>query len=58
MSTTEALERLDAGYRRKRDAIRADKSLSWEKQERTIKALSDEHYARRRELEGLPKAND
>jgi hypothetical protein len=45
------LEALDAEHRRKRAEIRADPGLSWEKQERKIKALSDEHYARVRELE-------
>jgi hypothetical protein len=37
--------------------IRADPGLGWEKQERKIKALSTEHYARVRELEALERAS-
>jgi hypothetical protein len=45
------LERLDADYRRKKAEIRADASLSWEQKERQVKALGDEHHARRRSRE-------
>ena len=33
-----------AHFRRRKLEIRADAGLSWEKKERAIKALSDEHY--------------
>jgi hypothetical protein len=45
------LESLEDEYQRKRAEIRSDKCLSWLKQEMAIKALGDEHYSRRRELE-------
>jgi hypothetical protein len=52
MSTTaETLDRLEAEYRAKAAKIRADTALSWEHKEKAIKALGDEHHARRRELE-------
>ncbi len=52
MSTTaKDLDRLEADYRARVAKIRADTSLSWEKQEKAIKALGDEHYTRRREIE-------
>jgi lipase chaperone LimK len=45
------LEHLERDYWERKAQIRADNSLSWEKQEKAIKALSDEYHARRRELE-------
>ena len=45
------LEELEAQYRRRKLEIRADGGLSWEKKERQIKALSDEYYRARRQLE-------
>jgi hypothetical protein len=49
--TGEALERLVREHRAKVTEIRSDDSLSWEKQEKAIKALGDEYHARRHELE-------
>ena len=43
--------RLEEDYRRKKAEIREDPALSWEEQERRIKALGDEHYARLRQME-------
>jgi hypothetical protein len=48
---TDRLAELEADCRRKKAEIRGTPGLSWEQQERQIKALGDEHYARRRELE-------
>ncbi len=48
---TDELALLDAAYRRKKAEIRETPGLSWEQKERQIKALGDEHYARRREME-------
>ena len=45
------LEDLEAEYRRKKLAIREDPGLTWEKQERQVKALGDEYYRTRRQLE-------
>ena len=42
--------RLEDSYRRKKAEIRADPALSWEEKERRIKALGEQHHARRREL--------
>jgi hypothetical protein len=50
-ATGQALERLIREYRRKVAAVRADESLSWEKQELKVKALTDEHYRQCKELE-------
>jgi hypothetical protein len=47
----QALERLERDYRERKAQIRADSSLSWEKQEKAVKALGDEYYRRRKELE-------
>jgi hypothetical protein len=47
---------LDAEYRRRKLEIRESPGLSWEKKELAIKALSDEHYAKVRELEALERA--
>jgi hypothetical protein len=46
-----ALERLVREHRQRVAGIRADVSLSWEMQEKAIKALGDEYHAQRRELE-------
>jgi hypothetical protein len=46
-----ALERLVREHRQRVAGIRADVSLSWEMQEKAIKALGDEYHRRRRELE-------
>ena len=48
---TTTLEDLEAKYRQRKLAIREDSGLSWEKKERQIKALSDEYYRARRQLE-------
>jgi hypothetical protein len=45
------LERLERDYRERKAQIRANSSLSWEKQEKAVKALGDEYHARRRALE-------
>jgi hypothetical protein len=45
------LEELEAQYRRRKLEIRADATLSWEKKELSVKALSDEYYRQRRKLE-------
>ena len=48
----EALEELEREYRRRRLAIREEPGLSWEKKELSIKALSEEYYRQRQQLEG------
>jgi len=45
------LRALEANYRRRKLEIRETPGLSWEKKELAIKALSEEHYERLRELE-------
>jgi hypothetical protein len=42
---------LEAEYQRKKAEIRADSELSWEQQEKAIKALGDEYHVRQREPE-------
>ena len=49
--TAKTLERLVREHRRRKLAIREDPELSWEKKEHQIKALSDEYYRARRQLE-------
>jgi hypothetical protein len=44
-------DELEAKYLKRKAAIRADESLSWEEKELTIKQLGDEHYRARRQLE-------
>jgi hypothetical protein len=43
LKDVETLEALDAAFQRARAVIRPDPGPSWEKQERKIKALSDEN---------------
>ena len=45
------LEELERAFLRRKAEIRGDESLSWEKRERQIKELSDQHYRARREME-------
>ena len=45
------LEELEAEYQRHKLAIREDPGLSWEKKELQVKALSDEYYRARQQLE-------
>ena len=42
---------LEREYQERKVQIRADSSLSWEKQEKAVKALGEEYNARLRELE-------
>ena len=49
--TAKTPEELEAEYRRRRLAIRADSEFSWEKKELQVKALGEEFYRRRREME-------
>ena len=46
-----SLEELERAYRKRKLEIREDPALSWEKRELSLKALSDEYYRQRRELE-------
>ena len=48
--TDEPRARMEADYRREKAEIREDPDLSWERKERRIKALGDEHRARLREM--------
>ena len=41
---TKTLEELEARYRRRKQAVREDSELSWEKKELKIRALTDEHF--------------
>ena len=45
------LEELEREYRNRKAEIRADETLSREKRERAIKALSDQHYRQLKEME-------
>lgn len=49
-------EALDVEYRRRKLEIREAPGLSWEKKELAVKALSDRHYEKVRELEALERA--
>ena len=49
--TAKTPDQLEAEYRRRKLAIREDPGLTWEKQERQVKALGDEYYRARRQLE-------
>ena len=49
--TDEPRAGLEVEYRRRKAEIREDPALSWERKEREIKALGDEHHARLRETE-------
>ena len=49
--TAKTLEELEAQYLKHKAEIRSDETLSWEKQELSIRQLGDEYYRRRRELE-------
>ena len=44
-------EALESEYLKRKAEIRSDETLSWEKQELSIRQLGDEYYRRRRELE-------
>ena len=44
-------EDLEADYLKRKADIRADAGLSWEKKELAIKALGDEYYRARKEME-------
>ena len=50
-TTTRELEGLEAEYLKSKAEIRNDPALSYEKKELRVKQLTDEYYARRRELE-------
>ena len=49
--TAKSPDQLEAEYLKHKAALRADSGLSWEKKELAVKALGDEYYRRRRELE-------
>ena len=44
-------ESREAAYQRKKAEIRANPELSWERKEREIKVLGEEHHRRLKELE-------
>jgi hypothetical protein len=50
-TTAKELEALDWGYQERKEQIRNDPTLSFEKKERQIKKLGDEHHRKRKELE-------
>ena len=49
--TAKTLEDLEAKYLARKARIRSDETLSYEKRELAVKALGDEYYRRRKELE-------
>ena len=44
-------DELKAEYRKRKAAVRADETLSWEKKELAVKQLGDEYYRPRKEAE-------
>ena len=50
-TTTKDLEALERDYQERKAEIRADTSLSWEKKELQVKALGEEFYRARKEME-------
>ena len=48
---TKTPDQLEAEYLARKAQIRSDESLSWEKRELAIKALTDEHHRALKEME-------